>query len=308
MAERYDRQLSTLDTATAARMEAAIDRAYRELVKELEDGWGDIVANKSIIPQQQRLLIIEQLGDTLNVVRPEMRAEYDRLLADALKRGDALGGEFFDRVSAIVQPDAAQRAALGATTGVPVDALANQAAEGIRRLYRYGEDVASEVSTIIEQGLIQNWGVRKVAAAIEKTAGLVKARAILIARTEISSAFNGATRARAIASGSWVQWISTGDSRVCVSCSGRNMRVYRAQDVQLPAHPICRCLLSPQRQEWLADSDIYSDDELEFMEEYRKEGLDALKAQGKKPRASAPFDLPGGPPKPTWTPGQARPS
>ncbi|PZV06616.1 MAG: hypothetical protein DCF32_09570, partial [Leptolyngbya sp.] len=277
LAERYDRQVGKVDAATAARMEAAIDQAYRELVDALDDGWDDIVANKSIIPQQQRLLIIDQLGDALAVIKPEMQAEYDRLLVDALKHGDELGGEYFDRVSAILQPDAAQRAALSATTGVPVEALTNQAVEGMRRLYRYGEEVSSQISAIVEQGLIQNWGVRKVAAAIEVTAGLVKARAIMIARTEINSAFNGATRARAIASGSWVQWISVGDSRTCKICVNRNMRTYKAQEIYMPAHPLCRCVMSPLWRDWLNDPGVLSDEDLE----YSKKKVIRLRSQGR---------------------------
>ncbi|MFH7241770.1 MAG: minor capsid protein [Spirulina sp.] len=308
VAERYDRLTSRAEASVVGAMHTAIDRAYRELVMELEQGWSAIAANKSLIPQQQRLLLIDQLGELLQVIRPSRRAEYEKMLADAIERGDALGAEYLSRVNVVLQPSADQRAALEATTGVPLDALRHQVTDGLRRLYYHGGNLSEQIPLIVEQGLLQNWGIRRTAAAIESTAGVVKAQAETIARTQVMGAFNGATRSRLIESDSWAQWIAVGDSRTCPACSYRNTRVYKPRDIEIPCHARCRCILSPMRRDWLNDPDFFSDDDLAEMERYRQEGLDALATTGKKPRPGAPFDPNKKPPRPVWTPGQFRPT
>jgi SPP1 gp7 family putative phage head morphogenesis protein len=306
LAERYDQQLAQLEGPTIAHLNHSIDQAYRELTDDIINGWKAIAANKSLIPQQQRILLADQLGDLLQVVRPERRAEYEKLMQDAIAAGDRLGAEFTDRVNAGLQPGAKVGDMLKATTGVPIEALTNQAQDGLRRLYRHGEDAASKISAIVEQGLIQNWGPRKVAATIETTAGLVKSHAETITRTEINSAFNGAAQARAIVGDYWIQWVALSDDRVCPSCAYRQMKVYRANEIHIPGHPRCRCVAVALKKEWLADIGVIDDADLAFMVQYREDTLAELKATGQKPRKAAPFDV-GEPPVAVWTPKLERP-
>ena len=308
LAKRYDRMLATAEQSAIDAMNRSIDRAYRELVRDLEKGWSAIAANKSIIPQQQRLLLAEELGETLQVIRPGQRQEYRDLLEGAILRSDELGDEYTDAIHQTLFPSAQTAQLLQGTTGVPAEALRNQVEEGLNRLYRHGDDAANLISETIQQGLIQNWGVRRTAAALETGAGLLKSKAETIARTETMSAFNGATINRLEQSGALVQWLAVGDERMCPSCGNRNMRVYKAKDIHMPAHPLCRCVASPMRPEWLSDSEFFELGELDEMARYRQEGLDALKRQGKRPRAAAPFDPAGRTPRHVWTPGKPRPT
>jgi len=306
LAARYDRQMAGLERPVIQRIDSGIDRAYRELSAEIGEKWTDIAANKSLIPQQQKLLLANQLGDLLYVVRPGQRQEYEALMSQALGRASDLGDEFYgDAITAMV-PGADVRDMLLATTGVPIEAVVNQAREGVRRLYRHGDAKASELSAIVEQGLIQNWGPKKVAAAIESTAGVIKSQAKTIALTELNSAFNQPAIARARDAGAWVQWLATGDERMCPICGSRNMKAYNADKIQMPPHPRCRCVAVPMKPEWLADEDLISEQDLAFMAKYHQDGLDALRAQGKTPRNNAPFDV-GGPPRAAWTPKLTRP-
>ena len=251
IAERYDRATADLGSATVQLINRRIDASYRDLVKEIEDGWQAIAANKSIIPQQQRILIAEQLGEVLHIVNPRERDNYTSLLNSALLKANDLGAEYYERVYPLIFPGPGTKKALQATTGVPIEALRNQVEEGVKRLYRHGDDAAREISAIVEQGLIQNWGPKKVAAAVEMTAGVVKGHADMIARTEIMSAFNGATKARAAQHGAYVLWIAIGDARTCPFCVSRNMQAFKAAEVQIPAHPRDRCNIAPLHPEWL---------------------------------------------------------
>lgn len=305
LAERYDRTLGKLDAATIEKLDAALDRAYRELTEAVGDNWGDLVANKSIIPQQQRVLLLDQLGDLLQVVRPQDRAKYEALFRRAIARGDALGSEFSDRVNAALQPGAEQGALLRATNGVPLEALAFQVQRGVKAIAGLNATQESQVLAILEQGLAQSWGSRRVIAAIESVAGLTKSKAQGIALTEINSAFNGAAIARAAEGDALVQWLAVGDSRTCPSCVYRQMRIYRPGDIHIPAHPRCRCVAVPIRREWLSDPGVITDADLAFMVDYRQDSLDILRATGQKPRRDAPFDGPT-PPSPVWTPSLQR--
>lgn len=302
LSERYDRLSLAQEDALTAQLHTRLERSYRALTQAIEDGWADIAANKSLIAQQQRLLLADQLGDLLYVIKPGDRAAHQRLLTNALMTADDLGMEFHDEVFLTLNPDPLVREALESTTGVPIEALKAQADDTVSLLYLNGEAANRAVQQIISDGLIQNWGPKKTAAALQTHLGIVKRDAETIARTEIMNAFCGATKARAIQQGNYVQWVPIRDARTCRYCVGRSMLVYKAHEIQMPLHPRDRCHMVPIAPEWLEDYGVIDIDDRNFMAQYRHEGFKELAKNGKKPHYGAgPFDQGEGP-KAVWTP------
>ena len=216
IAEQYSQMSDEVEATTARRMDQRIEESYAELLEEIERGWNDIAQNKSIIPQQQRLLLREQLGDLLKVFRPDARGqELEDILEEALNDAAGLSDRYYQAVQSVVNTNPEMRRTLQATTGVPLDALRNQAEEGMGRLYRHGEEAADKISAIIENGLIQNRSVRAVMDDIESTFKLSSYQAERIARTEVMGAFGGGAKTRAIANGVLLQWITFKDEFVC---------------------------------------------------------------------------------------------
>lgn len=303
---RYDKATANLEQATVVRLFRALDKSYRSLTSDLEKGWDKVAKNRSIFPQQQRLLLLDQLGDLINLTAPSAKSSYENLLYSAIEKGAEGGLVMTDRLMEAIDPSAETLEILRSTTGVPVEALKNQASEGLRRLYRYGEDGASAISAIVEQGLVQNWGPRKVADAIRAgVVGVVKSKAETLARTEIMSSFNGAAKLRIQQHGAKLLWQSQGKDRLtCPVCVSRNMQVFDPTQIQFQAHPRCRCVAVPWREDWI-EAGVIDAGDLEFMLQYRQGGLDSLAEAGLRPKAAAPFDLPGGPPKVLWQPSAA---
>ncbi len=89
---------------------------------------------------------------------------------------------------------------------------------------------------------VEEW-VRKALSVLD----IPDWRVEMIARTEVSNAFNQALMAYYRASGvEHVQWVTHLDDRTCATCRSRNGVVYAMGDLPaIPAHPRCRCYIKP---------------------------------------------------------------
>jgi SPP1 gp7 family putative phage head morphogenesis protein len=171
-------------------------------------------------------------------------------------------------------------------------------------LVNYSNQQASQISAVVEQGLIQGWGTRKIEGQLKTLGVSFKSNAETIARTETMSAYNGAARSRYEQAGvAYVQWIATPAEGTCSLCYARNTKAWKtAEAPSIPAHPRCRCTYLPTAS--------LSDIDTAFYEDYSKRGLDDLERQGLQPDNGPTYwEKKAGvsPAKPSWVPGQAVP-
>lgn len=292
--DRYNRAIARLEDATTQRLHDAMDRSYRQLERDLRTSYSNISRNDTLLASQRKVLILEQLGETLQVVRPDQAAEYQRSLQTALQTANQTGRTLADELAQAVD----STTAVGALSNIPIEAVALQARDGLERLKRHSADFRQKTSAIVEQGLIQGWGPAKVADLLRSELAVTKSKAETLARTEILSALNDSAQQRYKDNGiEAVQVICTiGD--VCPYCAARNTQVYPVGKIRVPFHPRCRCILLPYRPAWQEKG--LTDDE--FLQRYRGDRLRDLEAAGGKPNNGVtPFEKAAGlttPPKP----------
>lgn len=300
--DRYDRASNDLESEAIARLQGAMDRAFRALAAELRTAYPELQSVGSLVAAQRKTLILERLGPLLDLLDLENSGEYEQLFQELLQTANAQGGSLADEMMRLYDSGAA--AELEPFTGIPIEAVANQASEGVRRLRRHNEDFRDRASVIIGQGLIQGWGSRRVERALRSELGLAKGKAETIARTEVMSSLGQSSMGRyQQADIDLVVWNISPSEGLCGRCAARNQRVYRINDIYYPLHPRDRCFLSPYREEW-REAGLF---DAEFAAQYRKEGFEQLKRNGIKPDYSlSSFEKNAGlteAPKPAWSPG-----
>jgi SPP1 gp7 family putative phage head morphogenesis protein len=269
IAERYDRELEGISKAALERISRAYDLSYRQLIDELRQAYPNLQAAGSISALTRKGAIAAELGSALKFIGPASELSYQELgtqiLEESIRLGQQMAGESLDYLGI-----------LGTFTTAPVGAIRNQAEQFASRLRNYSDLQATQISGVVEMGLVQGWGVRKIEAQLKNLGVSFKSSAETIARTEPMSAYNGAAISRyQEADVPFVQWIATPSERLCSICAARNGNVYElATAPMLPAHPRCRCA-------WLPRTEL-DDIDTEFYQKYHQEGLDDLKTQGLK--------------------------
>ena len=297
--EQTDRALKGAEDETIDRIYRTLDASYKQLERELLKAYEQQSGNLSLLPNQRKILILEQVKNLLSLIDPkaskQLRKEFESLLSNASEQGRSLSESL---VKAIANET------LKSFVGVPIEALKFQAEDGVKRLARHGEEFASRASAVVEMGLIQGWGARKVASQLRAELGVTKGRAESIARTETASAQNSAIEANLKANNfELFQVFATSDEKACSTCSYRNQQVYKMGEPTPPYHPKCRCSITPVRQAWLEAGLI----DVAWSQKYREDGLAELAEQGKQPNTGiSPFEKAAGlttAPKPIWKPG-----
>jgi SPP1 gp7 family putative phage head morphogenesis protein len=301
--EKYNRAIANMEDVAIARLNAAIDQSYRNLERELRAKYPAIAENGSLTAMQQKVLIANDLNELLQLIKPGQQQEYEQLMTNLLQLSSETGATLADQLVRAIAPDSPIRQ----FTGIPLDAVALQAQDGVKRLYRHSEDFRGKASAIVEMGLTQQWGPARVATALRGQLGATKSKAETIARTEVLSALNDAAQQRYQNNGvEAIQWVCT-IGEVCPICVARNTQVYPVGKVRVPAHPRCRCMVVPWKAAW-AEMGLLDD---EFTEEYREKRLEDLKKVGLKPNPGlSPFEKAAGlsePPSPLWKIGEPLP-
>lgn len=244
--ERYDAATSTLDTAVTDRISASMDAAFRQMIRELERQYPTWQGQGSLFASQRRLLLLQELGPLLSIVRPEEAAAYEALMAEALQLSHTTGATLADELVRVRDPGYP----LQDFATIPIEAAVLQARDGVQRLRRYDEEFRAAASSIVEQGLIQGWGTKRVQGVLERELGVAKGKAETLARTEVMSALNDASQQRYAANDLLVQVFNSPSERTCPFCLARHGNVYRVGQVSVPFHPRCRDYLAPFSPKW----------------------------------------------------------
>ncbi len=262
--EQYNRELLGIEAQAIARINLALDKSYKALEAKLRENYGNY-QSLALLPNQQRAVILADLGELLKIIDPAFEAQF----AELLQQSAAQGGEVAQGLVEALAPESFVRQ----FTSVPLGAVRVASTQSYQLMVRHGLEFADRSIALIQQSLIQGWGTQKLARELRNELGILKFRAETIARTETIRALNQAALARYDRTGiEFVQVVAVGRNS-CPLCLGRNGGIYRRPDPRIfPFHPRCRCYLMPYKRDW--DSDP------EFMEKYR---LDQLKQEGVQP-------------------------
>ena len=268
--EQYNREIAGIERQAIDRINSSLDDSYKALEAKLRDKYQDYQA-LSLLPNQQRAVILSDLGELLKVIDPAFEGQ----LEDLLTRSVAQGGEVAQGMVEALAPDSFARQ----FNSVPLGAVRVASTQSYQLMLRHGVEFADRSTALIQQSLIQGWGTQKLARELRNELGILKFRAETIARTETIRALNQAALSRYDRTGiEFVQVVAVGKNS-CPLCLGRNGSVYRRPEPRIfPFHPRCRCYVMPYDRSW--DSDPA------FMEKYR---LDALKQEGVAPDMGATY-------------------
>lgn len=281
--DRFDRASDGLESEAIARIHSIFDQSFRALERELRAAYPELQSIGGLIAAQRKTLVMERLGRALQLLNPDQAAEYDRLFQELLTLSNDLGGELAGQLLS-----AYEDTSLAPFIGIPVEAIANQATEGRKRLYRYSEDFQDRANTVIGMGLAQGWGIGRVQQALRSELGLAKGKAETLARTEVMSALNQSAAARYKENGvKYILWTITPSEGLCSFCVARNQQVFEIDKVVYPLHPRDRCFLSPYKTEW-HQKGLFDED---FAAQYRQRGIEELARRGLNPNPGlAPFE------------------
>lgn len=300
--DRYDTATSQLDTAVTDRISKSMDAAFRQMVQELERQYPTWASQGSLYASQRRLLLLQELGPLLAIVRPEDAAQYQALMQEALQLSHTTGATLADELVRVRDPGYP----LQDFATIPIEAAVAQARDGVGRLYRYSDEFRTAASGIVEQGLIQGWGTKRVQGVLERELGVAKGKAETLARTEVMSALNTAATERYQANGiEQQQWITTPSDRLCPTCAARHGNVYKVGEATIPAHPRCRCIWLPFKSKWqqlgLTDDAAIADSRAAIAAEFERRGgrLDVGPTYWEKKAGLTAA------PAPVWKPGDA---
>ena len=296
--ERYDALTRTLEDQVIQRVNKRLDEALRELEQALVKSF-DSTANLPLLAASRRAVLMEQLSELLQVVRPDLADEYERIFTDMVAAATRGGGKMAGELMAALAPTSTIRQ----FAGIPVEAIAAQARDGVRRLYRYNDTFRDKASAVVEMGLAQGKGTRWVAAELRREVGVTKSKAEAIARTETLAALNTGLQTTYEQNGiQYVLFQATVDARTCPYCAARNGKAYKMGDISLPLHPMDRCVLLPWSPEW-GKAGIFNEAATRSL---REQAIKELRANGKEPNNGvAPFERAANmkkPPTPVWSP------
>lgn len=299
--DSYDRLIAEVETKAINRVNRALNKAFVELINELRPVYKDVAPNLSLLPNQRKLLIVSQIKDLLNVVRPDASRRYEFIFNNLLEESEDFGLDMSQKLMNLLEGK--NFALVRSTARLPIEALTIAAQDSLNRLMRHGETFASRSSAAIEQGIIRGWGNQRLSSVLRKELDIVKSRADRIARTETNSVFNQAAENNYNRNGfKYVQIYATADRRLCPYCGARFGYVYELGKIKVPFHVSCRCALVPFKRSWYEEKTL----SVEGIRELREDGINKMKSQGVKPDFGvAPFERAGGltkAPKPLWKP------
>lgn len=243
----YDKALINAEDAVIERVWAALDKASRELERQLARSYQRHQGIPGLLPNQRALLIRQEIAAYMALLKPSEAAQIESLFQQMLGMGAQYGIDMSQElINAITNTNVQSFAT------VPFEAIRFQAQDASKRLYRWSEEYQGKISGIVEMHLAMGAGVQKVKRALRNELGITKGRAETIARTEMISSFDSATRENYKRNDiSYVQRVGTQDSRICAYCAARVGNVYKVEEAPAAIHPNDRCYNVPFNPQWV---------------------------------------------------------
>lgn len=262
--ERYNQLLRTSENGTLTMLLRVLDASFNRLVRRarihMKAGYTD--------PAQRNLALLQEFRQLVPVFRPDQLDAYDRILRNLVGTSSRYGITVADELTGQVKTGPR------VDVSIPLEATHAAAAQAKGYLRKHGEKFAETAAFTVAQGVAEGRPTDAMVQDLRQRLGVVKSRAETIARTESLRAFHEASNTYYSAQGiELVSWYVTADDRSCAVCGPRAGKVYRRQDIRLPAHPRCRCMVTP------FDTDIASmdPDYVNALRNHRREVAEAVK-------------------------------
>lgn len=309
--------------------------AYSSLEGRIEIAYKRALSGGNDMPLRQLLILRQQLEQELQTMRlpPQLQQVVNQALLDGQQASDfwalaelnkvkqeamrlnpeQAAAVFADAIAdptAILTPAMVQQNPSAMIAAAQrQNALASYAAGGrgtqaFAALNRLVEvDLRGRIIGGVEFHLAQGDSWRQLRKTLQNSVELTKSRAQTVARTEMAAAMVEGTKLRYEAEGiQQVQWQAVGSSRTCGYCAPRHGKVYKLGEVVTPAHPNCRCTVTPWDPKWVELGLVDPQAEAKS----RADVLADLEAAGKKPISGpSPFEKALGQeraPEALWTP------
>lgn len=293
--EQYNKLFATTETRIIERINRALAVSYWQLAKDLKRKYPSVKENTNLLPIYRAELLLSQMKNLLDLTGNTN--QYQRIFEDLLQTSNELGLNLAQELIRITDQDFVM-----ATASIPLEQVKYAAEEQTRYLSRYGTEFANNASAVVEQGIIQGWGVKKLEKALQAQLGVTKVRAEMIARTASVSAGNAAAIQQYQENNmDGFIWVATVDDRVCGTCATRNGNAYRLNETRPPIHPRGRCYSTPFKFDWLNKGLIDRD----WYAKFRADGIAEVEKQGKKLNYGVGGFEKGNreqPPEAIWTP------
>lgn len=278
--ESIDNALLKLEGAALDRVNLAMEKSYQQLLKKLK---GEIGNTPNIFGRERALILLDKIKQQLNILNPEnpdikrLEEELKNLIAVSDRQGLELANKQLSQYDIKIESG----------VGMNPDAIAIAATEGYERLLQHGQTFASNASTIVQEGIIQGWGVSRTASYLNSILNTTKASAERIVRTESMRATVNATKSQFSRNGvEYGIWIATQDRRTCPRCAERAGNIFELASIVMPLHPNDRCYISPYKKEWEDEGLI----DRQWLENHHNE---AIRLAGKSDSSASPWEVAG---------------
>jgi len=309
--------------------------AYRALEGRIETAYKQALEGAGDFPLQRLLVLRQQLEQQLKGLQlpPALQQSVDAALLNGQRSAyfwamaelnkvkeqastlssDQAAALFADAITdpttllspgMVQQNPAALIAAAQRQNALASYAVGGKGAQVFANLNRLVEvDLRGRIIGSVEFHLAQGDSWRQLRRTLQNSLALSTSRAQTVARTEMAAAMVEGSKLRYEADGiQQVQWQAVGSSRTCGYCAPRHGKVYRLREVVAPAHPNCRCTVTPWDPQWVELGLVDPEEEAKS----RAAVLADLEAAGKQPISGpTPFERALGQeqaPEPLWAP------
>lgn len=283
-ADSWDRLSTALIGPFERDIVQGLTEAYGALEGRIETAYKKALADGSTFPLKRLLLLREQLGQELGALQlpPALQVMVNQALIAGQQAADfwalaelnkvkqtgqnlnpdaavALLEQASSNAEAILSPAMAQQNPSALIAAAQRQAALGNYAAGAKGAQAFASlnkiaavDLRGRIIGAVEFHLAQGDSWRQLRKTLQSNVALSQSRAQMVARTEMSAAMVEGSKLRYEAEGiSQVQWQAVGSSRTCGYCAPRHGKVYQLGEVVCPAHPNCRCALTPWDERWV---------------------------------------------------------
>jgi len=247
--EQYNDALRRTEDVSITQLNRILDAAFNRLIRRTR------TQIRNPRPAVDRnLSLLQEFRELVPTFRPDRVDAYDRVLRSLLRSAQGNGIAVARDLTEIVRPFGPR-----IDVSIPFDATVAAAAQAKGYLRRHGENFATDATELVAQGIATGRPTDAITNDLRLRLGVVKSRADVIARTESLRAYNTASNQYYASNGiDLVMWYATSDDRTCPICNARAGRIYKRASTNAPAHPRCRCMLSPWDPEIAAADPEYA--------------------------------------------------